>query len=127
MIINKLKLTLASVVFITLFDCTQNGSDHGRGNSTYSKFDNRLDSIDYNILTYDSSYSNLFSGNVKATSISPDEIMQCETLIESYIKRYNEELEKKYDEIEVQEFKINLKTYGRQYIAVQHDRDGKII
>jgi hypothetical protein len=86
-----------------------------------------LDSIDFNILKYDTSYRHIFSKTAKTPQLSEKEIIECELLLKLFIAGYNAEAIKKFDEMtkkypgqkfNEENFTIELKDYGRQYMAV---------
>ena len=95
-----------------------------------------LDSLDFNLIDYDTSYDYIFPVTFKPTNLSDMEIMECETLLNSFIADYNEEGIKRFDEMtkkypngqfEIEDFKIELKDYGRQYMTVVSDKGDKIV
>lgn len=81
-----------------------------------------FDSVDINVLKYDTSYSFFFAEKVEAADISKDEIVECELLLRDFISKYNEDAQVKYSDT-----KIDLKNYGRQYISVVNNKEEKII
>ena len=95
-----------------------------------------LDSLDFNVIKYDTSYHYIFPKTFKSTDLSSKEIMECEKLLRSYIVDYNTEATKRFGEMtekfpnqkfNIEAFTIELKEYGRQYMAVLSDKGEKII
>ena len=92
-----------------------------------------IDSTDITIFAADSMKNRIFTDDYKVVPLRQSDILECEKLLKDYIKRYNikgtEKLdsvkryfrEVKHKEVQLYEgqFFINLKKYGRQYIAVK--------
>jgi hypothetical protein len=89
-----------------------------------------LDSLDINLIKYDTSYDYIFPVTFKATDISDKEIFECETLLKSVILDYTVEEMTKDDpktRFHTEEFKRKLNKYGRQYMTVVSDKGDKIV
>ena len=96
-----------------------------------------LDSLDFNILKYDTSYHYIFPNEFKGTDLSEKEVKECEALLVAYIANYNTgEARRRFDEVtrenpdlkfNLDDFTIDLKDYGRQFIAGISDNGTKIV
>lgn len=95
-----------------------------------------LDSLDFNVIKYDTSYYYIFPATSKTTDLSDKEIIECETLLKSFIVDYNAQGLKRFDEMtkkypnakfDPEDFKIELKNYGRQYMTVISDKGDKMV
>jgi hypothetical protein len=135
----KMRDLLTIIFLVIISGCTRtNNSDLTTFNvdslSTSDKV--TLDSLDFNVIKYDTSYSYIFPTKFKAIDLSDEEIIQCETLLKSFMVGYNAEAIKRFNEMtekypsaqfKLAEFKIELKNYGRQYMTVVSDNGDKIV
>jgi hypothetical protein len=134
-IVFKMRLLLITLVG-TILGCTR-VSDPGLKNSdkidTLITADNvELDSLDFNIIKYDTSYNYIFPKTFKAIDLNDEEIMECETLLRLFIADYNVEATKRFDEMTKKypklkfnknQFTIELRDYGRQYMAALSENE----
>jgi len=101
-------------------DCTQ-------------KIDN--ESLDFHVIKFDSSYQHLFSKSFSPKELTNNQIIECESLLKLFVKDYNLEATKKFDEMtkkypnikfNLLDFTIELDDYGRQYMSVVSNK-GEIL
>jgi c-di-AMP phosphodiesterase-like protein len=131
---------LIIIFFLTILSCTRT-SDSNLTNSdnvdTLSTVDNAaLDSLDFNIVKYDTSYYYIFPKTFVSTDLSDKEIVACENLLRLFIENYNVEAKKRFDEMtkqypnvkfNVRDYTIELEDYGRQYMSVVSDKGEKMV
>jgi hypothetical protein len=99
-----------------------------------------LDSLDYTIVNYDSTKfetgKGLFPDDYSATDVTPNEIVQCEKILKAFLIRYNSSGLNEFDSIRRvypkydfrrDDFLIEPKEYGRQYIAAISPKGIKVI
>ena len=96
-----------------------------------------LDSLDFNILKFDTiTFRYIFPNTYYPTDLSKEEIIKCEKLLNSYIADYNGEAIERFNKItkkypnqkfDSKDFTIELVDYGRQYIAVTSDNGDKFV
>jgi hypothetical protein len=130
-----------AIVFLGAIICYNMASDSKlinsvKTNAMITNDNSSLDSLDFNVIKYDTSYSYIFPNTFKSTDLSVKEIMECERLLRSYIVDYNTKSAKRFDELtekfpnqkfNIETFTIELKEYGRQYMAVLSDKGEKTI
>ena len=136
-----MRLLFIIIFLVTTLGCTRT-NDSGQANvdkgDTLIITDNVvLDSLDFNILKYDTSYHYIFPKTFKATDLSEGEIKECEALLIDYIEKYNtgaarrrfEEATKGNPDLKfnLDDFTIDLKDYGRQFMAGISDNGTKIV
>ncbi len=128
------------ILFLIIFGCkkTDNADINNLDNKDSLTSINKsiLDSLDLTIIKYDSSYYYIFPTSYKSTELTNREILECENLLIAFIIDYNRnainkfyKMEKRHPEIKLrlEDFTIELKDYGRQYMGVVSNDGEKII
>jgi c-di-AMP phosphodiesterase-like protein len=130
---------LIIIFLLTILNCTRTIDSNLTtldNVDSLSTVDNALDSLDFNIIKYDTSYYYIFPKTFVSTDLSVEEIIACENLLKLFIENYNIEAKKRFDEMtkkypdlkfNIREFTIELEEYGRQYMPVVSDKGEKTV
>ena len=132
---------LTILFFAAALGCTRtNINDLTKSNSldTLAIIDKAiLDSVDFVVLNVDTlETQHIFPSTYTSTDLIEGEIIKCEKLLKSYILDYNKEAIMRFDLIKKKypnqrfyskDFTIELKDYGRQYIAALSDKGDKVV
>ena len=127
---------LVYILTIFILGCSHNT----KNGSTTSSYTYSIDSIDITVFVSDSMKNQIFPNNYKVVNTEISEIVECETLLKTYIAQYNQRgilradsLNKRHrikyssEAIDVEQFLIDLKNYGRQYISAIDNRNHKLV
>lgn len=126
------------IYIITLFIL---GCSHSNKNeATTTSYSYSIDSIDITVFVADSMKNQIFPTNYKVVNTEISEIVECENLLKDYIAQYNQRGIHKADSLnklhqnkynflttDKEQFLIDLKNYGRQYISVKNEGCHKLV
>lgn len=136
-----MRLLFIIILFATIFSCAR------KSDSTQTNVTNKdtlivtdnivLDSLDFNVLKSDTSFEYVFPKTFKSADLTENEIKQCEVLLISYIANYNSvEAKRRFNQVtkdnpnlefDLEDFTINLRNYGRQFVAAVSENGSKIV
>lgn len=125
------------ILILLVFGCRQNTKNETNA-SSHSYF---IDSIDITVFVADSMKNQIFPEDYIVVNTERSEIIECENLLKEYINQYNDRGISKADSlnkyhrkvkhksltIDKEQFLIDLKDYGRQYISVLNKENHKIV
>ena len=126
-----MKVLIFTIVIVVLASCSQ---ERRANNEFVDKL--VLDSLNINVLKYDSSYKYIFPEAMEIADLTREEITECELLLKAYIANYNVQAKKRFEEISknhpglkfsLDNFTIELKNYGRQYVAAINNDGEKVV
>jgi hypothetical protein len=135
-----MKYLLTILLYVTVLGCSKTSdstiANSGGADSLKVIQDFTLDSLDFSILKYDTSYHYIFPSTFEAIDLSSEEIIECEKLLRNYVLNYNAEATKRFEEMtkkypavkfDIKEFTLDLEEYGRQYMAGLSIEGNKIV
>ena len=124
------------ILILLIFGCKPSIQE-----KVYSSSNYLIDSIDITVFTTDSMKNRVFTDDYKVVQLNKSDIFESENLLKDYINQYNikgtkrldslkryfQEVKHKNVQLYEDPFRIDLRKYGRQYIAVKNKENHIIV
>ena len=134
----KMRNLLTTFLLLTILSCnrTADSSASDERDSLTLVQKTMIDSLDFHIIRFDSSYQYLFSTSFMTADLTNKEIIESENLLKLFIADYNVEATKKFNEMtkeypnikfNILDFTIELADYGRQYMSVVSHKGERMV